>query len=74
MYADEKTDSVMNAYNTTVKRRKLQMKYNEVHGITPTSAQRTLKEKLSQEDEKVLILVKCQKMSFVYSLKILKKT
>ena len=52
MYADEKTDSVMNAYNTTVKRRKLQMKYNEVHGITPTSAQRTLKEKLSQEDEK----------------------
>lgn len=52
MYADEKTDSVMNAYNTTVKRRKLQMKYNEVHGITPTSAQRTLKEKLSHEDEK----------------------
>ena len=52
MYADEKTDSVMNAYNTTVKRRKLQMKYNEVHGITPTTAQRTLKEKLSQEDEK----------------------
>ncbi len=52
MYADEMTDSVRNAYDTTLKRRKLQMKYNEVHGITPTSTQRTLKEKLADEDEK----------------------
>ena len=35
-----------------MKRRKLQMKYNEVHGITPTSTQRTLKEKLADENEK----------------------
>ena len=45
-------DSVQNAYDITMKRRKLQMKYNEVHGITPKSTQRTLKEKLAEEDEK----------------------
>ncbi len=52
MYVDEMTDSVRKAYDTTMKRRKLQMKYNEVHGITPKSTQRTLKEKLAEEDEK----------------------
>ena len=52
MYVDDMTDSVRNAYDTTIKRRKLQMKYNEVHGITPTSTQRTLKEKLADENEK----------------------
>ncbi|MFM5882312.1 Excinuclease ABC subunit B [Methanobrevibacter gottschalkii] len=55
MYADEMTDSVRNAYDITLKRRKLQMKYNEVHGITPTSTQRTLKEKLAEEDERYKI-------------------
>ena len=52
MYVDEMTDSVQKAYDTTLKRRKLQMKYNEVHGITPKSTERTLKEKLAEEDEK----------------------
>ena len=52
MYVDEMTDSVQNAYDITLKRRKLQMKYNEVHGITPNSTQRTLKEKIKSEDEK----------------------
>ncbi|MEE1134288.1 MAG: excinuclease ABC subunit UvrB [Methanobrevibacter sp.] len=52
MYVDDMTDSVRNAYDTTLKRRKLQMKYNEVHGITPKSTQRTLKEKLAEEEEK----------------------
>ena len=52
MYVDEMTDSVQNAYDITLKRRKLQMKYNEVHGITPKSTQRTLKEKSKSEDEK----------------------
>ena len=52
MYVDEMTDSVQNAYDITLKRRKLQMKYNEEHGITPKSTQRTLKEKLKSEDEK----------------------
>ncbi|WP_407454849.1 excinuclease ABC subunit UvrB [Methanobrevibacter sp.] len=52
MYVDNMTDSVRNAYDITMKRRKLQMKYNEVHGITPKSTERTLKEKLAEEDEK----------------------
>ena len=52
MYVDDMTDSVRKAYDTTLKRRKLQMKYNEVHGIVPKSTQRTLKEKLAEEDEK----------------------
>ena len=52
MYVDEMTDSVQKAYDTTLKRRKLQMKYNEVHGIVPKSTQRTLKEKLAEEDAK----------------------
>ena len=52
MYVDDMTDSVQNAYDITLKRRKLQMKYNEVHGITPKSTQRTLKEKIKSEDEK----------------------
>ena len=52
MYVDNMTESVKNAYDITMKRRKLQMRYNEVHGITPKSTQRTLKEKLAEEDEK----------------------
>lgn len=63
MYADEMTDSVKNAYDTTVKRRKIQMKYNEVNGITPKSTQRTLKEKLAEEDEKYKVTgAKIEKM------------
>ncbi len=52
MYVDDMTDSVQNAFDITLKRRKLQMKYNEVHGITPKSTQRTLKEKIAEEEEK----------------------
>ena len=48
MYVDEMTDSVQNAYDITLKRRK----DNEVHGITPKSTQRTLKEKIAEEEEK----------------------
>ena len=52
MYVDDMTESVKNAYDITLKRRKLQMKYNEVHGITPKSTQRTLKEKIAEENDK----------------------
>ena len=52
MYVDNMTDSVKNAYDITMKRRKLQMAYNEKHGIVPKSTTRTLKEKLAEEDEK----------------------
>ena len=52
MYVDDMTTSVKNAYDTTLRRRKLQMRYNEEHGIIPKSTQRTLKEKLAEEDRK----------------------
>lgn len=45
MYVDEMTDSVQNAMDITNKRRALQLKYNEKHGIVPKSTTRNLKEK-----------------------------
>lgn len=45
MYVDDMTDSVQNAYDITNKRRALQLKYNEKHGIVPKSTTRNLKEK-----------------------------
>lgn len=45
MYVDEMTDSVKNAMDITNKRRKIQLKYNELHNITPKTTTRTIKEK-----------------------------
>ena len=49
MYADEMTDSVKKASEITRKRRKLQIKYNEKHGIVPKTTKRALKEKKEVE-------------------------
>ena len=51
MYVDEMTQSVRNATDITRKRRFLQMKYNEEHGIIPKSTTRTLKEKTETEEK-----------------------
>ena len=51
MYVDDMTDSVRNATEITKKRRFLQMKYNEEHGIIPKSTTRTLKEKTETEEK-----------------------
>lgn len=50
MYADEMTDSVKNATAITSKRRKIQIKYNEKHGIVPKTTKRALKDKKVAED------------------------
>ena len=50
MYVDEMTDSVKNATAITCKRRKIQIKYNEKHGIVPKTTKRALKDKKVAED------------------------
>ena len=50
MYVDEMTDSVKNATTITSKRRKIQIKYNEKHGIVPKTTKRALKDKKVAED------------------------
>ncbi len=50
MYVDEMTDSVKNATAITNKRRKIQIKYNEKHGIVPKTTTRALKDKKESKD------------------------
>lgn len=50
IYADEVTESIRRAVDTTNRRRYLQMKYNQEHNITPKSTVRSLKEKTQKKD------------------------
>ena len=47
MYADMITDSMRLAINETERRRNVQMKYNEEHGITPTTIQKSVRDLIS---------------------------
>jgi excinuclease ABC subunit B len=50
IYADEVTESIRKAVDTTNRRRHLQMEYNKKHNITPKSTSRSLKEKTQKKD------------------------
>lgn len=50
IYADEVTESIRKAVDTTNRRRHLQMEYNREHNITPKSTSRSLKEKTQKKD------------------------
>ena len=44
MYADKITDSMRVAIDETKRRRKVQQEYNEAHGITPTTIQKSVRD------------------------------
>ncbi|MBD5520127.1 MAG: excinuclease ABC subunit UvrB [Lachnospiraceae bacterium] len=47
MYADQMTDSMKNAISETNRRRELQQKYNEEHGITPQTIKKAVRDLIS---------------------------
>ncbi len=47
MYADRMTDSMTNAIGETSRRRAIQAAYNELHGITPQTIQKKVRELIS---------------------------
>ena len=47
MYADELTDSMEKAISETNRRRKIQQEYNETHGITPTTINKSVRDAIS---------------------------
>lgn len=48
MYADRETAAIQNCLRITKERRKLQMEYNQQHGITPKSVKKEAKESLEE--------------------------
>ena len=51
MYADVMTDSMKNAIEETNRRRQIQMKYNEEHGITPQTIKKAVRDLISISKE-----------------------
>ena len=51
MYADAMTDSMDKAISETNRRREIQMKYNEEHGITPTTIKKAVRDLISVSKE-----------------------
>ena len=51
MYADVMTDSMKKAIGETKRRRTIQMRYNEEHGITPTTIRKAVRDLISTAKE-----------------------
>jgi excinuclease ABC subunit B len=51
MYADRMSDAMASAIAETEKRRKIQVEYNEAHGITPTTVKKAVQDILTRRAE-----------------------
>ena len=51
MYADKETDSMKKAISETKRRREIQEEYNKVHGITPQTINKEIRDLISNVDE-----------------------
>lgn len=52
LYGDKITDSMSEAIEETTRRRKIQEKYNEEHGITPQTIMKEIREVITNTDDK----------------------
>lgn len=67
MYADRMSDAMKEAITETQRRRKIQMEYNQAHGITPKTIKKAVEDILVHKSEE-------EKENAKTSLEILKKT
>ena len=51
MYADKITDSMQNAMDETLRRRNIQQEYNRIHGITPKTIVKEIRDLISNIDD-----------------------
>ena len=73
MYADKITESMQLAIDETKRRREIQMKYNEEHGITPKTIQKSVRDLISISKKVAAEELKLEKDPESMSVKELKK-